>query len=115
MTIEELYTALHGNYSEAKMRLLNDTLIEKFLKKFLNDETMKELLQAVEAGDRELSFRMVHTLKGVAANMAFTDLKNAASTLTEYMRPLDKDADPILLEEVKKSYKLVVDTITANL
>lgn len=115
MEIQEIYTALHGNYTDAKIRLMNDRLIEKFLRKFLDDKTMSELLSAVEAGDRELSFRAAHTLKGVASNMAFTELTKSASDLTEQLRPRDNDADPALLNAVKDSYKLVVDTITTAL
>lgn len=111
MSIEEIYTALNGNYADAKIRLMNDRLIEKFLRKFPNDPTMEELLKAIEAGDRELSFRMAHTMKGVAANMAFTELKDAASALTEHLRPLDKDADPTLLDAVKASYQTCIETI----
>ena len=114
MRIEEVYIELNGNYADAKIRLMNDRLIEKFLRKFPNDPTMGELRKAVEVGDRELSFRMAHTLKGVAANMAFTELYDAASNLTEQLRPLDADADMALLAKVEASYSKAVEVITAH-
>ena len=113
MTLEECYIALHGNYAEAKSRLMTDTLIERVVLKFTSDPSMQQLLDAVAAGAYADAFRAVHTLKGVAANMGFTELQQHASALTEQVRSCDVAADPALLEAVKESYKLVMDTIEA--
>lgn len=111
MTIEEKYICLHGDYEEAKNRLMNDRLVEKFALKFLSDPSMQQLRDAVAAGDNATAFRAVHTLKGVAANLAFTELRMAASELTEQMRNCDKPADAELLMKVEDAYKLVIDTL----
>ena len=111
MTIEEKYICLHGDYIEAKNRLMNDRLVEKFALKFLSDPSMQQLRDAVAAGDNATAFRAVHTLKGVAANLAFTELRMAASELTEQMRNCDKPADAELLMKVEEAYKLVIDTL----
>lgn len=111
MTIEEKYICLHGDYVEAKNRLMNDRLVEKFALKFLSDPSMQQLRDAVVAGDNATAFRAVHTLKGVAANLAFTELRMAASELTEQMRNCDKPADADLLMKVEEAYKLVIDTL----
>lgn len=111
MTIEEKYICLHGDYVEAKNRLMNDRLVEKFALKFLSDPSMQQLRDAVAAGDNATAFRAVHTLKGVAANLAFTELRMAASELTEQIRNCDKPADAELLMKVEEAYKLVIDTL----
>lgn len=111
MTIEEKYICLHGDYEEAKNRLVNDRLVEKFALKFLSDPSMQQLRDAIAAGDNPTAFRAVHTLKGVAANLAFTELRMAASELTEQMRSCDKPADAELLRKVEDAYKLVIDTL----
>ena len=113
MTIEECYTQLHGNYSEAKSRLMNDRLVEKFMLKFPGDDSMATLRAAVAAGDIEASFRAAHTLKGVTANLAFTELQAAASALTEQLRPCAEPADPALMAAVEDAYALVISTLDA--
>ena len=113
MTVQECYEGLHGNYREAKQRLMGDSLVERFMLKFLSDNSMDTLREAIRENNNEKAFRAAHTLKGVAANMAFTELRNAASELTEQLRTLEKDPDPVLVEKVEASYKLVVDTISS--
>lgn len=111
MTIEECYTRLCGSYSEAKTRLMNDKLIERFILKFPDDPSMSTLQAKVEAGDIEGSFRAVHTLKGVAANLAFTQLFRDASNLTEQLRPLQSTADPELYGTLQKTYDMVISVL----
>lgn len=111
MTLEECYNKLHGDYNEAKNRLMNDKLIERFILKFPNDPSMDALKEMVEAGDIAASFRAVHTLKGVAANLAFTQLFQDASNLTEQLRPLKQTADPNLYNTLKVTYNMVISTL----
>lgn len=111
MNLEELYVALHGDYAEAKSRLMSDKLVGKFVMKFPADPSMQQLRDAVAAGDNATAFRASHTLKGVAANLAFTRLKDAASLLTEQMRGKDVPADEELLSKVEEAY----DQVIANL
>ena len=111
MTIEECYIQLHGDYADAKKRLMTDRLVEKFMLKFPADPTMQELVSAVAAGDIATSFRAVHTLKGVAANLAFTELQKAASELTEQLRDQKNQADPALYEKVQAAYQNTVSVI----
>ena len=111
MTVKECYAALHGNYNEAKSRLMSDRLIEKFMLKFPADNSMDILRDAVKAEDYETSFRGAHTLKGVAANLAFTELQEASSELTEQLRSKTVPADPALLARLEECYEHVIKTI----
>jgi len=108
MTIQELYAAVHGNYDEAKTRLMSDRLIEKFALKFPADPTMKALMTAVDANDIPAAFAAAHTLKGVSANLAFTELATCASDLTEQLRPRTEPADDLLYEKVLEAYTMTV-------
>ncbi len=94
MTLRECYDQMNGSYDDAKARLMMDSMIERFLQKFLEDKTMEDLRRAVASGDVPLSFRQAHTLKGVAANLAFTGLQKAASDLTEQLRPRQRRLIP---------------------
>lgn len=111
MTLEECYNKLQGNYVEAKNRLMNDRLIDRFILKFPDDQSMSALREMVAAGDNAAAFRAVHTLKGVAANLAFTQLFKDAYNLTEQLRDLKSDPDPELFQALNDSYDLVIATL----
>lgn len=111
MTLQECYHRMDGSYEDAKNRLMMDSMIERFMLKFLDDKTMEGLRQAVAAGDIAVSFREAHTLKGVAANLAFTGLQKAASDLTEQLRPQAAVADQVLYAKVEEAYQKTVNAI----
>lgn len=113
MTLKECYDRMNGSYEEAKGRLMTDSMIERFVMKFLDDPTMDNLRKAIAQGDVAVSFREAHTLKGVAANLAFTGLQKAASDLTEQLRPQQSPADAELMAGVEKAHGMVVDAIRA--
>lgn len=111
MTVKECYEKLGGDYNEALQRLMNEALVKRFILKFLNDDSMKILTDAVSEGDFETAFRGVHTLKGVAANLAFTDLRKAASELTEQLRNDKTHIDEDLYARVIENYDRTISAI----
>ena len=113
MTLQGCYEKLHGNYEDAKSRLAMDRLIEKFMLKFLDDTSMDLLKTSVAEGNIQESFRAAHTLKGVAANLAFTELMERVSELTEQLRPCTEAADEALYQKVVESYDLTIQAIEA--
>ena len=113
MTLKECYDQMHGSFDDAKSRLMMESMVERFMFRFLEDGTMDTLRTAVAAGNIPESFRAAHTLKGVAANLAFTGLQKAASDLTEQLRPQAEAADPRLMAQVEQAYQRVVEAIHA--
>jgi len=113
MTVKECYELLGGSYEEAKGRLMSDRLVEKFMLKFPQDKTMSELEATLAAEDYEAAFRAAHTLKGVAANLAFSDLHTSASELTEAMRNNKTAPDTALVQKVREDYAKIMDALTA--
>ncbi|WP_418454336.1 Hpt domain-containing protein [Allofournierella sp.] len=87
---ENNYEALLGcgfDPKEALERFMNNqALLEKFLGKFLEDPTYSALCGAMERSDSAEAFRCVHTIKGVAGNLALHGLYDAACRLTETLR-----------------------------
>ena len=59
MTLRECYDQMNGSYDDAKARLMTDSMIERFLQKFLEDKTMEDLRRAVSSGDIPLSCRPI--------------------------------------------------------
>lgn len=111
MTIKELYDALCGDYEEARKRLINDEMVSHFVKRFLTDPTMQNLRDAVAAGDIEASFRAVHTLKGLSANLSFKKLYDASWNLTEQLRPRLNQADKEMLDALEAEYQRTISVI----
>ena len=111
MTVQECYAKLNGCYEDALKRLMRDNLIERFMLMFPNDESMKSLRASIAANDQNGCFRAIHSLKGVAGNLAFTKLQRDASMLTEQLRSGEEMPDEALLKKVEDSYKEVIDTL----
>lgn len=115
MTIEECYQNMGGSYAEVCGRLPSQRLVEKFVRKFLEDRSYAELCQAMQTNNREDAFRAAHTLKGVSSNLSFTRLQKSSSALTELLRnsetiPAEASA---LLETVTEDYNATTAAIRA--
>lgn len=116
MDLRTCYERLGGSYDDVLSRIPSERLVDKFLRKFPNDESFTHLCSAMAAGNRREAFMMAHTLKGVCANLSLTRLHRSASALTECLRP-EADAlpaeAPALFETVKEDYALTADVIRA--
>ena len=118
MTIVECYQQLGGNLENVKTRLPSDSLIKRFIIKFLDDSSYSELCDALQKGQRDDAFRAAHTLKGVCANLGFDQLENSASALTELLRPKDigiPEEAVSMMKDVKHDYEMTVGAIRAYL
>ena len=118
MTIVECYQQLGGNLENVKTRLPSDSLIKRFIIKFLDDSSYSELCRALEEGQREEAFRAAHTLKGVCANLGFDRLMTSVSALTELLRPKDigiPEEAVSMMKDVKHDYEMTVGAIRAYL
>ena len=114
MTLEECYEKLGGDYEDVSGRLPSAKLIEKFMGKFLEDESFSSLCEAFEAQNKDEVFRMAHTLKGVCGNLGFSRLMKSSSILTEAFRDgkgVFNDETAEMLEQVKTDYHSTTDSI----
>jgi len=67
--------AVYVNVTEGSARVMsNMKLYVKLLGKFKNDNNLNELEAALAAGDLTKAQNAAHTIKGVAANLAFSEL-----------------------------------------
>ena len=104
MTIQECYAALEGDYEEVLGRLYSDALVEKFVGKFLNDQSFQLLESSLKAGGYEEAFRAAHTLKGVCQNLSFTKLHQSSHEITEALRTKDYERALQLFPQVEADY-----------
>lgn len=107
MNLDELYSAIEGNYDAVIELMITPERVSKYLAKFLNNTDYDNLLSSLANSNFADAFRYVHNLKGMSANMAFTKLKNSSSELCEALRngPPSIDIAP-LLDAVKTDYEL---------
>ena len=116
MTVKELYESIGGNYDEVLKRLMMDKLVDKFILKFLEDNSCSSLVKAWDDQDATAIFEASHAAKGVCANLALTPLTEVLSTITEAYRPgkessRDEAAVNAAYEEFKKIYPEIMGKI----
>ena len=105
MELSAFYAAVGGSYEEVTSRFQTDERTRKFLGMFAKDQSFDQLTAAVEAGDAQTAFRAVHTLKGIALNLALGDLAEACSQMTEALRGKDTLPESGYYEKVKAAYE----------
>ena len=111
MTLNEFYAAVGGDAKQVLARIPDERMVKKFARMYAADETMSQLHDAIDAGRWADAFRAAHTLKGVAQNLGFTRLQQAASALTEAMRGDRPPADASLLAAVDAAHGEVLEAI----
>ena len=112
MNLEECYEAKDSDYDDVMRRLGSETLVRKFVLKFLDDTSFQGLKEGLENQDAELVFRSAHTLKGVFMNLGFTKLFEVSSALTEELRDKEiKENTTEMFEEVEREYTRTIEAI----
>ena len=84
MNIQEFYDSIDESYENVSSRMMgNQKLVEKFVRKFLDDPTYEQIKEAVNKMDYDEILRTTHTMKGIASNLEFTHLHQI---LSSYLR-----------------------------
>ena len=112
MTIEAFYAAVGGDYQATLRRLMVPEIVETFAVRYAQDTTVDRLHRALEAGDAERAFRTAHSLRGLAQNLDFLRLYQAA-VLTEALRPRLLPVNPALVAAVDAAHRQVLKAIAA--
>jgi PAS domain S-box-containing protein len=99
----------------ALQRLGSTFLLNKLLISFRNEnrETMKILHGALANDDNQLAQRIIHTVKGVGANLGATELSSAALTLEEALKRGDTDFLQSSLTMFEQKLCQVMDAVRA--
>ncbi len=108
--LERFYSAVGSDAKEITDRLGGmPQLVERFLGKFLADESFNRLCAALDVGETQTAFREAHTLKGVCANLGIQSLFVKASAETELLRAGNLDQARQELPDLDAEYHRVVD------
>jgi HPt (histidine-containing phosphotransfer) domain-containing protein len=92
---------------EGLKRVVNNiTLYSKLLGKFLNDTYMNDIERLINDGDVEKAKDMVHTLKGITANLSLIELNKQTLEIELQLKDniIDKD-------QIKKAMDVHEQTI----
>ena len=115
MTTEEKLQVLEQNGFETKHtleRFMGKTEIYlRFLGKFLADENMDGLRQAVTYRQVKNAFSYAHTLKGVAANLGIEVLLEKLLSVVEILRGGSFDGVEQWMPELEQRYEQVIQSI----
>ncbi|MDE6168117.1 MAG: Hpt domain-containing protein [Acetatifactor sp.] len=105
MTVKECYAAFGGDFEGTLARLSSEKLVDRFIRKFLADESFATLKKALEEENYEEAFRAAHTLKGVGMNLGITKLYQISGELTEEMRGGKKPENESLITQLEAEYE----------
>lgn len=111
MTLKEVFARIGGDYEGVVSRLCNEKLVERFVLKFLKDESYAQLCDFLQKEDYNEAFRMAHTLKGVSQNLGFTRLYEASHELTEQLRGGTRPENTEWLDMTGKRYRETMEAI----
>lgn len=89
----------------------DEELYEKCLNLFLEDEGFSNIKKALDKKDIGELFDIVHTLKGVAANLGLDPLFEALSIFTEDLRIKNISNAQVEYDDVMKQYKIFSDIL----
>lgn len=92
----------------------SEALYEKFLVKFLQDETYKHLEESINAGDTGKAFLYAHTMKGLAGNLEMGCLSDILIPMTNQLREGKMEDIPEQLSELKIRYNELCSIIQEN-
>jgi HPt (histidine-containing phosphotransfer) domain-containing protein len=86
MTLREFYAKTNADYDAVIRRLINETLVLKYLNKFQKDAYFAQLQHAAEERDYQTAFRCAHTLKGLCLTLGLEAMSEPVTALTEELR-----------------------------
>ncbi len=101
------------HYKEGVNRFMGKAeMYEKYMEKFLKDQTFLSFKEAMEEKDYPKAFREAHNLKGVAGNLSFHTLFEEVSQEVEFLRDgKDLPAAEENLQNLIEVYEMTMDAI----
>lgn len=111
MTLKECYAAIGGDYENVIERLRSERLVQKFVLRFLDDNSFELLCDSMENKNYNEAFRASHTIKGICQNLSFNRLYESSYKMTEALRYGYTPEAETFFSKLKEDYKMLVETI----
>lgn len=93
----------------------NEALLERFLKKFLEDTNHAALTAAVFAGDQEAALTAAHTLKGVSGNLSILPLHELLTRQVQLFRENNWEEAVAVMPRITEAYETAEKAIRQEL
>lgn len=90
----------------------NESLLERFLNKFVTDQNFKKLGEAISAGDNDAALSASHTLKGVCGNLSMTKLSELLTKQVKAYRDGDPAVAESLMTDITEAYEKTIAAIS---
>ena len=112
MNIQEFYDSIDESYENVSSRMMgNQKLVEKFVRKFLDDPTYGQIKEAVDKMDYDEILRTTHTMKGIASKLEFTHLQQNSAKAVDMIRAGQREEVLPVIGEIEKEYQKVIEQI----
>ena len=111
MTIKEMYDMSGSDYQDIISRISSETILKKFLCKFLSDTSYNQLCTAVENRDYKEAFSAAHQLKGVSVNLGFVRLHSSSGKMAEELRAEMYENVEKNMVQIAQDYKDICELI----
>lgn len=89
----------------------NEALLERFLKRFLDDTNFETLKKAIAENDQEAALTAAHTLKGLCGNLSMTVLFDLFTRQVAAFRGGDWAGAAAMMEDIAAAYDQVTAAI----
>lgn len=89
------------NYNRVLQRFMNnEALLVKFIKKFVDDPSYQQAMDAYSGHDYKGLELSAHTLKGVSANLGFDDLSAGCKEIVDLIRQTQYEPEDDTMEKL---------------
>ena len=89
----------------------SEALVERFMKRFLQDTNFQTLCRAMEAGSAEEAIAASHTLKGMCGNLSMADLIPQFTRQVALLRAGDWQGAAAMMPQLRADYDRVTQAI----
>lgn len=120
MSIQSFYSKIGGDYESAVKFMMDDEIIKKFVLKFKDEPTFKQLKDSISTKTKEEIFKISHTLKGICLNLSFSKLSKNVITLTDSLREGARDKTSQeqiqdLFNKIEANYNEIISAINTEI
>lgn len=111
MNLKDCYEKFGGDFDSVMGRLGRESLIQKFVYKFLDDKSFNLFETSMDSKNYDEALRAVHTLKGVCQNLSFTRLFESSNLITKALKENDWNKAVDMAPQLSKDYYEVINAI----
>ena len=90
----------------------NEKMVEKYLNRFLSEQSYAELKEALQAGDAEKAARAAHTLKSVCGTLGFVKMQQQVIDEEALIKNGKMDEAVAKAPEIEEEYQRICALIS---